>query len=122
MQRGLSPRAVHHAFSIFVFDEADRPLLQRRATGKCHSGGPWSNVLRPSETRESLPGAAHRRLREEMGFDCLLRVEFGFVYRAPLDRGLVEHESDHVVVGRFQGGPAPDPREVDEWNGRSLPQ
>ena len=113
---------LHRAFSIFVFDEADRLLLQRRAAAKYHSGGLWSNTCcshpRPGE---SLLDAAHRRLREEMGFDCPLQAVFGFVYRAELDGGLVEHEFDHVVVGRFQDGPAPDAVEVDDWKWERVP-
>ena len=113
---------LHRAFSIFVFDEGDRLLLQRRATDKYHSGGLWSNTCcGHPKPGESLLDAAHRRLREEMGFDCPLRAEFGFVYRASLDGGLVEHEFDHVVVGWFQGNPAPDPREVDEWRWAFAP-
>jgi isopentenyl-diphosphate delta-isomerase len=56
-----------------------------------------------------------------MGFDCPLQAVFGFVYRAALDRGLVEHEFDHVVVGRFQGAPAPDAGEVEEWKWERVP-
>ena len=113
---------LHRAFSIFVFDEAGRLLLQRRAAGKYHSGGLWSNTCcSHPRAGESLLEAAPRRLREEMGFTCPLRAVFGFVYRAALDGGLVEHEFDHVVVGRFQGAPAPDLREVGEWKWERVP-
>ena len=112
---------LHRAFSIFVFDEADRLLLQRRAGGKYHSGGLWSNTCcSHPRAGESLLDAAHRRLREEMGFDCPLDPVFGFVYRAALDGGLVEHEYDNVLAGRFEGTPTPDPREVDEWKWESV--
>ena len=113
---------LHRAFSIFVFDETDRLLLQRRAGGKYHSAGLWSNTCcSHPEAGESLLDAAHRRLREEMGFDCALRAVFGFVYRAALDGGLVEHEFDHVIVGRFQGAPVPDAREVGAWKWERVP-
>ena len=113
---------LHRAFSIFVFDETDRLLLQRRATGKYHSGGLWSNTCcSHPRAGEPLLDAAHRRLREEMGFDCPLEAVFGFVYRAALDAGLVEHEFDHVLVGRFQGAPAPDALEVEEWEWEEVP-
>ena len=107
---------LHRAFSIFVFDEAGRLLLQRRAAGKYHSGGLWTNTCcSHPRAGEGLLDAAHRRLREEMGFDCPLEAVFGFVYRAELDGGLVEHEFDHVVVGRFEGDPVADPGEVGDW-------
>ncbi len=113
---------LHRAFSVFVFDEGDRLLLQRRARGKYHSGGLWSNTCcsHPRDG-ESLLEAAHRRLREEMDFDCPLDPVFGFVYRAALGGGLVEHEYDHVLAGRFQGNPAPDPNEVEDWKWETLP-
>ncbi len=113
---------LHRAFSIFVFDETDRLLLQRRARGKYHSSGLWSNTCcSHPRVGETLLDAAHRRLQEEMGLDCPLDPVFGFVYRAALDGGLVEHEYDHVLAGRFHGTPAPDPQEVDDWQWESLP-
>ena len=107
---------LHRAVSVFVLDGEGRMLLQRRAAGKYHSGGLWSNTCcghpRPGE---SSAGAAHRRLREEMGFDCPLVPAFSFAYRSVLENGLIEHERDEVFVGRFDGSPAPSPQEVDDW-------
>jgi len=108
--------ALHRAFSVFVFDGEGRLLLQKRASGKYHSGGLWSNTAcghpRPGE---ATAAAARRRLREEMNFDCELREEFSFLYRAELEGGLVEHEYDHVFAGTFAGRPSPDPAEVEDW-------
>ncbi len=113
---------LHRAFSIFVFDANARLLLQQRARGKYHSGGLWSNTCcSHPRSGESLLDSAHRRLRDEMGFDCPLEAVFGFVYRATLDGGLVEHEFDHVLVGRFQGTPVPNACEVEDWKWESLP-
>ena len=58
-------------------------LLQRRALGKYHSGGLWTNACcthpRPGE-RPDL--AARRRLREEIGIACPLK----FLARVPIAR------------------------------------
>ena len=111
-ERGL----LHRAFSVFVVNSAGEWLLQRRATHKYHSGGLWSNTCcshpRPGEAVED---AAHRRLREEMGFDCALDPLFSFVYRARMDNGMIEHELDHVFLGVHEGEPDPDPEEVSAW-------
>lgn len=106
---------LHRAFSVFVLDGAGRLLLQRRAAGKYHSGGLWSNTCcghpRPGE---SVVAAARRRLVEEMGLDCPLEPVGAFVYRATIGE-LVEYEYDHVLVGCCEGCPRPDPGEVAEW-------
>ncbi len=105
---------LHRAFSVFVFNDQDEMLLQRRAAGKYHSPGLWSNACcshpRPGE---AVINAAHRRLGEELGFDCELKHAFSFVYRAQLEAGLTEHEYDHVLFGQYSGVPEPDPTEAD---------
>jgi isopentenyl-diphosphate delta-isomerase len=112
---------LHRAFSIFIFNARGELLLQRRAGGKYHSGGLWSNTCcghpRPGEP---VAAAAHRRLREEMGFDCELAEVFSFRYEARLDGGYTENEFDHVLFGRFDGEPAPDAGEVCDWEWVAL--
>ena len=108
---------LHRAFSIFVFDRGDELLLQRRAAGKYHFAGLWSNTCcghpRPGE---DVAAAARRRLAEEFGFETDLEERFSFIYRAEDEKtGLTEHEFLHVFVGRFDGEPAPDPSEIDDW-------
>lgn len=106
--------ALHRAFSVLVFDNDGRWLLQRRAPVKYHSGGLWTNAAcghpRPPETTEA---AAARRLGEELGFSCALRFVTKVLYRAPLDHGLTEHELVSVYTGRYQGPIDPDPAEAD---------
>ena len=107
---------LHRAFSIFVWDVKGRVILQRRARGKYHSAGLWSNTCcGHPRAGESTLEAAHRRLREEMGFDCPLTERSSFIYKASLDHDLTEHELDHVLSGSFGGVPRPDPVEVEEW-------
>ncbi len=114
--RAHTEGALHRAFSVFIFDRRGRLLLQKRAHGKYHSAGLWSNTAcghpRPGEATGE---AARRRLREEMSLDCDLREAFEFLYRVELDGALVEHEYDHVFVGTHEGEPAPDPSEVEDW-------
>ncbi len=111
-RRGL----LHRAISVFVFNGQGEMLLQRRAEGKYHSAGLWSNACcthpRPGE---STAEAAARRLAEEMGFGCPLEPAFSFVYRVQLTEALAEHEYDHVLLGRYEGAPAPNPDEVMAW-------
>ena len=104
----------HRAFSVFIVDPQGRWLLQQRAAGKYHFPGLWTNACcshpRPGE---ATAGAAHRRLREELGFDCPLTERFQFEYRATsAAEGLTEHELDHVFTGTWAGPVAPDPDEV----------
>lgn len=108
--------ALHRAFSVFLFDDEGRLLLQQRAASKYHSALLWTNTCcshpRPGE---SLEAAAKRRLKEEMGMDADIRHRFSFIYKATFDNGLQEHELDHVYFGRVNSLPAPDPDEVCAW-------
>ena len=107
---------LHRAFSIFVFNSKGELLLQRRAKGKYHSGGLWTNTCCSHQRQgERLEEAVHRRLKEEMGFDCDMEEAFTFSYRAEFDNGLVENEVDHVFIGRFDGEPKENPEEFDQW-------
>lgn len=109
--------ALHRAISVFLFDGRGRLLLQQRASAKHHFRGLWANTCcthpRPGE---GAVEAGERRLFEEMGIQASLRAIGTFVYRA-VDpaTGLVEHELDHVLVGRADADPRPDPEEVADW-------
>jgi len=107
---------LHRAFSVFVFNDNDELLLQQRALTKYHSPGLWTNTCcshpRPGEATHT---AANRRLLEEMGFDCEVEKIFDFIYKAELDKGLTEHEFDHVFVGRYNESPVINLDEVESW-------
>jgi len=105
---------LHRAVSVMLFDDRGHLLLQQRACGKYHSPGRWSNTCcghpRPGETTVD---AARRRLRAELGIEgCHLQHVSEFRYSADLGDGLIEHEIDHVFVGRWAGALNPDPAEV----------
>lgn len=108
--------ALHRAFSVFLFDEHGRMLLQRRAEGKYHSPGLWTNTCCGHPRKgEEVAAAARRRLKEEMGVEAELDQRFQFLYRAEFGNGMIEHEVDHVLFGQCSGLPEPDPTEVQDW-------
>jgi isopentenyl-diphosphate Delta-isomerase len=106
---------LHRAFSVLVANHSGEILLQRRAMDKYHSPGLWTNTCcsHPRLT-ETLEAAAHRRLKEEMGFDCELSYSFNFIYKVAFDNGLFEHELDHVFVGTYEDIPVFNKSEVAE--------
>lgn len=109
---------LHRAFSIFVFNDKNEMLLQKRAAHKYHSPNLWTNTccshLLPEKTMEQC---AHERLTFEMGFDTAIEMKFPFHYLAPFDNGLTENEIDHVYIGRYQDEPKVNPDEVSthQW-------
>ena len=112
---------LHRAFSIFVTNSSDELLLQKRAYSKYHSGGLWTNTCCSHPVRgEDQEITIHRRLKEEMGFDCGLEHIFKFIYKATLDNNLTEYEYDYVYLGRYDGIPMPDPEEVSDYKWMHL--
>ncbi|MDZ5431651.1 isopentenyl-diphosphate Delta-isomerase [Pseudomonas fluorescens] len=118
-QQGL----LHRAFSIFIFDQDGRVLLQQRAFGKYHSQGLWTNTCcghpRPGERTLA---AAKRRLQEEMGITCSLRKVASLLYCEQVSNQLIEHEYDHVFVGISGTDPIANPEEAHSWQWISLTQ
>lgn len=107
---------LHRAFSIFVMNDKDELLLQKRAADKYHSASLWTNTCcSHAVPGESLQTTAYIRLKEEMGFQCNLRWLFSFRYRAELDNGLIENELDHVFFGFFDGIPIINPKEASAF-------
>jgi isopentenyl-diphosphate delta-isomerase len=107
---------LHRAFSVFVFNKNGELLLQQRALHKYHSGGLWTNTCcsHPRKGEEVIE-SAHRRLMEEMGFDCELELKHKFIYKAPFTNGLTEHELDYIFTGEYEISPNPNPDEVASY-------
>ncbi|MFJ3230628.1 isopentenyl-diphosphate Delta-isomerase [Streptomyces sp. NPDC086787] len=109
------PGQLHRAFSVFLFDERGRLLLQQRALGKYHSPGVWSNTCCGHPYPGESPfAAAARRTYEELRVSPSLLAEAGTVrYNHPDPAsGLVEQEFNHLFIGLVQAVPEPDPEEV----------
>lgn len=120
---GLMPKmeahekgVLHRAFSVFILNDAGELMLQQRALHKYHSPGLWTNTCcshqRDGETNIA---AGKRRLQEEMGFETELREVTSFIYKAPFDNGLTEHELDHIMIGRYNEEPNINSDEVANW-------
>ena len=114
---------LHRAFSVFIFNVNGDMMLQQRALDKYHSGGLWTNTCcsHPREG-ETIEQAGLRRLSEEMGFETQLSYGFSFIYLAPLEHGLTEHELDHVLYGFYEGEPNLNAEEVADWRWISIDQ
>jgi isopentenyl-diphosphate delta-isomerase len=107
---------LHRAFSTFIFNTSGLLLIQKRSPNKYHCGNLWSNTCcshpKPDETLEE---AIHRRLKEEMGFDCILVYLDSFIYSARFNNGLIENEVDHVYYGVYDGKIEVNPMEVSDY-------
>lgn len=122
-QIGLMPKleahekgVLHRAFSVFILNNKNEIMLQQRAYHKYHSPLLWTNTC-CSHQREGETNiqAGNRRLFEEMGFQTELKELFHFIYKAPFDNGLTEHELDHVMIGYFDKNPIINSDEVEDW-------
>ncbi|WP_406683384.1 isopentenyl-diphosphate Delta-isomerase [Seonamhaeicola sp. MEBiC1930] len=127
-QIGLMPKmeahekaVLHRAFSVFIFNDKNELMLQQRALDKYHSPGLWTNTCcshqRDGETNIE---AGKRRLQEEMGFVTELEETISFIYKAPFDNGLTEHELDHVLIGKYNNEPSINLNEVASWKWMAL--
>ena len=107
---------LHRAFSIFIFNSKGEMMLQKRASGKYHSGGLWTNtVCSHPKAGEDVKTAAVRRMDEEMGLECDINEVFTFLYKSEVGDDLTEHEFDHVFIGYSDVQPNPNPEEVEDW-------
>jgi isopentenyl-diphosphate delta-isomerase len=112
---------LHRAFSVFVFNDKNELMLQQRALDKYHSPGLWTNTCCSHQRDgESNLAAGKRRLFEEMGFVTELKETTSFIYKAPFDNGLTEHELDHILIGTYNGVPKPNKDEVSGWKWMAL--
>ncbi|WP_300083874.1 isopentenyl-diphosphate Delta-isomerase [Propioniciclava sp.] len=110
---------LHLAFSTYLFNDRGEVLLTRRALAKKTWPGVWTNsCCGHPKPGESLPDAARRRIREELGLHVgpLVPLLPDFRYRATDASGVVENEICPVFAGFVVGeDPTPNPEEVAEW-------
>ncbi|MEN9522315.1 MAG: hypothetical protein RL065_692 [Bacteroidota bacterium] len=90
---------LHRAFSVFILNEENKMLLQKRASGKYHSANLWTNACcsHPMPD-EKILDAANRRVKEELGIQIKnFENLFSFQYKTELENNLIEHELDYVL-------------------------
>ena len=125
---GLMPKleahekaVLHRAFSVFILNDKNELMLQQRAHQKYHSPLLWTNTCCSHQRQgESNLQAGTRRLFEEMGFKTELKELFHFIYKAPFDNGLTEHELDHVMIGYYNDAPIINTEEVENWKWMTI--
>lgn len=105
---------LHRAFSVFLINDRGELLLQKRASGKYHSGGLWASLLLASKggggkhsLRRSPPDGRTGRYMPLREIGC-------FVYLHRFHDALYEYEYDHVLIGRHCGPFTPNPEEIEE--------
>lgn len=112
-----APGQLHRAFSVLLLDPAGRLLLQRRSAAKTRFPLRWANACcgHPSPG-QSVTDAARVRLAEEISVRDVPLTEVGvYAYQAgDPSTGRIEHEYDHVLLGRIDPDTplVPDPDEV----------
>ncbi len=112
-QKGL----LHRSFAVFVFNKNQELLIQKRELKKQYSGGLWSNTcLGHPQINEINIEAAHRRLREEMGFDCTLIKAFDYLHKSELENQTIENEYTEVFFGIYNGKPKINRHEASDWD------
>jgi len=112
---------LHRAFSVFIFNDKKELLLQQRAINKYHSGGLWTNTCcsHPSPN-ETIKDAANRRLYEEMGMTCDLKIINNFIYKTEFENGLIEHEFDYILTGISNSTPQINKTEVETYKWQQI--
>lgn len=104
---------LHRAFSVFVFNNKDELLIQKRSKHKRLWPLFWTNTccshpLKGEEIKES----AGKRLKEELGFSCPLEFLFKLFYQAQYKDKGAENEITYVFKGIYQGKVFPNKKEV----------
>ena len=105
----------HRAFSIFVINDKNEILLQKRSKYKLLWPLFWSNtccshpnakgakINDAKDVKKDLIKQAEKRLKEEMGFSCGLKPIFKFQYQAVYKNIGSENELVAVLLGKYGG-------------------
>lgn len=112
----LGQGILHRAFTIFVLNSKNQLLIQKRSKNKFL----WPSIWETSCSSHPLSGenyiaAGRRRLKEEWGFYCRLKLLDKFKYKAKYKNIGSENELCAFLIGRYNGKVMPNPKEIVEW-------
>ncbi len=107
---------LHRAFSIFIFNDEGKVLMQQRSQQKNLWPLYWSNSCCSHPRKgEALPIATRRRLEEELGFVCDLTYLFKFIYQASYEDRGSEYELCYVYIGKSNDPVKSNTNEIADW-------
>ena len=107
---------LHRAFSIFIFNDRNQLLIQKRSDSKQLWPLYWSNSCCSHPRKgEKVEEAAYRRLKEELGIESQLKILFKFQYSVPYKNVGSEREMCSVLIGKSNSHISPNKNEIDEW-------
>ena len=109
---------LHLAFSCYIFDDARRVLVTRRADSKKVWPGVWTNsVCGHPAPGEEFQDAIARRAKYELGLGVTdVEVKLPkYRYKTPPYNGIIENEFCPVFFAKTTGQPAPNPNEVSDY-------
>jgi isopentenyl-diphosphate delta-isomerase len=114
---------LHRAFSIFIFNDKNELLLQKRSAEKRLWPMYWSNSCCSHPRKgESYEYATERRLKEELELKADLIYLFKFQYQASFEDKGSENELCSVYIGRSNDKPVVNETEIAEWRYISIEQ
>lgn len=114
---------LHRAFSVFLVNNNNEMLIQKRAEHKYHSGGLWANACcSHPKIDEDVIASAVNRLKEELNITCNVKELFTFIYLHKFHDNLYEYELDHVMIGKYSGNVILNTDEASEFRWVSLDQ
>ncbi len=107
---------LHRAFSIYLFNNKGELLVQQRSKFKKLWPLYWSNSCCSHPRKdESYLKAGERRLKEELGFTCPLKMVDKFQYQAQYKNIGSENEICAVLVGEYNGNIKSNFKEIADW-------
>jgi len=108
---------LHRAFSVYVFNNKGQLLIQQRSKFKLLWPLYWWAPTCCSHPRkgEEYIKAGERRLKEEFGFTCTLKMIDKFQYHARYKDVGSENEMCAILIGKYNGKTKADSKEIANW-------